>query len=85
MPDSVDLSYAIGLKPAQAIEYFQSKGYNIGFNWHEVEARAHATAFTVAGILRQDIDNFPFTFVAPLGADDDEIRHCSLPLLLLPV
>ncbi|HFT6589247.1 TPA: phage minor head protein [Klebsiella pneumoniae] len=55
MPDSVDLSYAIGLKPAQAIEYFQSKGYTIGFNWHEVEARAHATAFTVAGILRQDI------------------------------
>ncbi|HDE1407704.1 TPA: minor capsid protein [Klebsiella pneumoniae] len=55
MPESVDLSYAIGLKPAQAIEYFQSKGYTIGFNWHEVEARAHATAFTVAGILRQDI------------------------------
>ena len=55
MPDSVDLSYAIGLKPAQAIEYFQSKGYTIGFNWHEVEARAHATSFTVAGILRQDI------------------------------
>ncbi|HCG2926667.1 TPA: minor capsid protein [Escherichia coli] len=55
MPESVDLSYAIGLRPEKAIEYFQSKGYTIGFNWHDVEARAHATAFTVAGVLRQDI------------------------------
>ena len=35
------------------------------------------------GILGEDVDNLPFTFVPPLGADDDEIRHCSLPLLLL--
>ncbi|HDL8234129.1 TPA: minor capsid protein [Yersinia enterocolitica] len=55
MPDSVDLSFAIGLKPEKAIEYFQSKGYTVGFNWHDVEARAHATAFTVAGVLRQDV------------------------------
>jgi hypothetical protein len=37
------------------------------------------------GILREDIDYLPFAFVAPLGADDDEIRHCSLPTLLLPL
>lgn len=51
----VDLSYAIGLKPEEAIRYFEDKGYTIGFNWHDVEARAHATAFTVAGVLKQDV------------------------------
>ncbi|WP_035345441.1 phage minor head protein [Dickeya sp. DW 0440] len=51
----VNLAYAIGLKPEEAIRYFESKGYIIGFNWHDVEARAHATSFTVAGILKQDI------------------------------
>ncbi|RNM17949.1 phage head morphogenesis protein, partial [Dickeya undicola] len=53
--NSVDLAYAIGLKPEEAIRYFESKGYAIGFNWHDVEARTHATASTVAGILKQDI------------------------------
>lgn len=52
---NVDLAYAIGLPPGEAIAYFESKGYVIGFNWHDVEARAHATQFTVAGILKQDI------------------------------
>lgn len=51
----VDLGYAIGLKPEEAIRYFESKGYVIGFNWHDVEARTHATEFTVAGVLKQDI------------------------------
>jgi SPP1 gp7 family putative phage head morphogenesis protein len=53
--NSVDLSYAMGLKPDAGIKYFESKGYTIGFNWYDVEARAHDTAFTVAGILKQDI------------------------------
>ena len=52
---AVDLSYAIGLKPEEAIRYFEDKGYTMGFNWHDVEARAHATAFTVAGVLKQDV------------------------------
>ncbi|WPU22575.1 phage minor head protein [Cedecea neteri] len=51
----VDLGYAIGLKPEEAIRYFESKGYTMGFNWHDVEARTHATAFTVAGVLKQDV------------------------------
>ena len=34
------------------------------------------------GILGKDVDDLPFAFVAPLGPDDDEIRHCSLPLFL---
>lgn len=51
----VNLAEAMMLRPEEAIRYFQSKGYTLGFNWHDVEARAHATAFTVAGILKQDI------------------------------
>ena len=39
----VDLGYAIRLKPEEAIAYFESKGYATGFNWHDIEARAHAT------------------------------------------
>ncbi|MCL6375953.1 phage head morphogenesis protein [Pectobacterium brasiliense] len=54
-PNDVNLGYAIGLKPEEAIRYFESKGYTIGFNWHDVEARAHSTASTVAGILKQDV------------------------------
>ncbi|EPS7972089.1 phage minor head protein, partial [Morganella morganii] len=48
--EAVDLRYAIGLPPAEAIAYFESKGYAIGFNYHDVEAQAHAKAFTVAGV-----------------------------------
>lgn len=51
----VDLRHAIGLPPEKAIAYFESKGYTFGFNWHDVEANAHATAFTVAGVLKQDV------------------------------
>ena len=52
---SVDLSYAIGLPPEEAIRYFEQKGYAIGFNYHDVWAQAHARAFTVAGVLKLDV------------------------------
>lgn len=51
----VDLGYAIGLKPAEAIEYFQAKNFTVGFNWHDVEAETHACSFTVAGIMKMDV------------------------------
>lgn len=51
----VSLGYAIGLKPAQAIDYFQSKNFVVGFNWHDVEAETHACGFTVAGIMKMDV------------------------------
>ncbi|MDE9466877.1 phage head morphogenesis protein [Xenorhabdus bovienii] len=57
MPTSnkINLGYVIGLPPKEAIDYFQRKGYAIGFNWHNVEAQAHARAFTVAGVLKLDV------------------------------
>lgn len=53
--DDIDLGYAYTLAPEEAIEYFKSKGYVIGFNVHDVEAVAHAKAFTVAGVLKLDV------------------------------
>ncbi|WP_420996231.1 phage minor head protein [Cupriavidus sp. 30B13] len=50
-----DLAYAIGLPPAEAIRFFESKGYAVGFKWQDVWAEAHAKAFTVAGVMKMDI------------------------------
>lgn len=55
MPDPVDLSYAIGLAPEEAINYFRAKGYAFSWNWHEVWQEAHAKAFTVAKAMKLDI------------------------------
>ncbi len=54
-PAPVNLSVAIGLPPARAVEYFQAKGYAITRNWHDLWQEAHARAFTVAGAMRLDI------------------------------
>ncbi len=50
-----DLSYAIGLPPEKAIEYFKSKGYALSWNWHDTWQEAHAKAFTVAKAMRMDV------------------------------
>mgnify|MGYP001435128608 CR=1 FL=1 len=54
MPD-VDLSYAIGLPPKEAVAYFEAKGYALSFDWREVWQEAHARAFTVAGVTKLDV------------------------------
>lgn len=53
--DDVDLGYAYTLAPEEAIKYFESKGYAIGFNWHDVQTVAQARAFTVAGVMKLDV------------------------------
>lgn len=55
MPDPVDLSAVFGLPPAQAIEYFKSKGYAITWDWRELWQEAQAQSFTVAKVMRSDI------------------------------
>lgn len=50
-----DLAYAIGLPPEEAIRYFESKGYAVGFKWQDVWQDAHARAFTVAGVMKTDV------------------------------
>ena len=51
----IDLTYAIGLKPEKAIEYFKSKGFAFSWNWEEVWEGANARAFTVAKVMKMDI------------------------------
>lgn len=55
MGDQIDLPFAAELAPAEAIKYFEDKGYEITFNWQEMEEEAHATAFTVAKSMSFDI------------------------------
>lgn len=55
MSDAVDLSYAIGLPPEEAIAYFKGKGFAFSWNWYEVWEEAHAKAFTVAKAMKLDI------------------------------
>jgi SPP1 gp7 family putative phage head morphogenesis protein len=54
MPE-IDLAYAVKLPPRDAIQYFQSKGYQVSWNWWEVWQDAHARAFTVAKATRADV------------------------------
>jgi SPP1 gp7 family putative phage head morphogenesis protein len=54
MPD-IDLKYALDLPPEKTIEYFESKGQKITWDWHEMLNEAHAKAFTVAKVARADI------------------------------
>ncbi|GAB6191144.1 phage head morphogenesis protein [Desulfocastanea catecholica] len=53
--EPIDLVFAFGLPPEKAIAYFRAKGYAIGWDWQDVWERAHARAFTVAKVMRQDI------------------------------
>lgn len=49
------LSFAMGLAPKDAIAYFESKGYQITFNWRDVWQEAQAKAFTVSSVAKVDI------------------------------
>ncbi|EKJ5541451.1 minor capsid protein [Salmonella enterica] len=84
MTGKVDLAYAMQLAPADAIDYFKSKGYAIGFNWYDVQAEANAKAFTVSGVLKLDILADIQSGLAPALDDGDtqrDIERKLLPLL----
>ncbi|EBP4586549.1 phage head morphogenesis protein, partial [Salmonella enterica] len=84
MTGKVDLAYAMQLAPADAIDYFTSKGYAIGFNWYDVQAEANAKAFTVSGVLKLDILADIQNGLAPALNDGDterDIERKLLPLL----
>jgi hypothetical protein len=41
--------------PKEAIEFFQQKGYKIGFSWEDVWQEEHQAGFTVAKVMQLDI------------------------------
>lgn len=55
MAEAPSLGLAMGLPPARALDYFRSKGYEIGWNWQDVWQDAQTRAFTVAKAMRLDI------------------------------
>src|SRR5512139_1801078 len=54
---TIDLAYAIGLPPKDAIAYLAQRGRNLptGLRWQDVWQQAHARAFTVAGVMKADV------------------------------
>lgn len=50
-----NLYYACKLKPKDAIKYFESKGFNISWDWYDTWQEAHAKAFTVAKMTQLDL------------------------------
>jgi SPP1 gp7 family putative phage head morphogenesis protein len=55
MPDPVNLGFAFGLPPEKAVAYFQTKGLQVTTNWRQMDAAAHAKAFTITGITDLDL------------------------------
>lgn len=56
MPDKIpDLSAAFGLAPADAIAWFEAKGYAITWSWRDQWQEIHARAFTAAGVMQADV------------------------------
>ena len=57
MPDasSVDLGYAFGLAPKEAVDYFRAKDFKITHDWRELWQEAHATSFTVSKMAKGDL------------------------------
>lgn len=54
---ALDLGFAISLAPKDAMAYFAQRGLTLktGMRWQDVWESAHARAFTVAGVMRQDV------------------------------
>lgn len=50
-----DLKAAFTMEPKDAVAFFRAKGFQITDQWFEMEAEAHAKAFTVAKAMRMDI------------------------------
>ena len=50
-----ELNALFNLPPEDAISYLKSKGFKIGWDWHETLDEAHSRAFTVAKVARIDL------------------------------
>ncbi len=53
--DGIDLKALFGLAPEKAIEYLDSKGLHVGWNWQDTLDEAHARSFTIAKMTQLDL------------------------------
>lgn len=51
----LDILHLFSLTPDKAVEYLKSKGYIVTKNWMELWKEANTRAFTVAGVMKEDI------------------------------
>lgn len=54
-PSQTELNALFNLEPTDAIDHLKSKGFKIGWDWHETLDDAHSRAFTVAKVARIDL------------------------------
>ena len=54
-PHRPELNALFNRPPADAIAYLESKGYKIGWDWHQTLDDAHSRAFTVAKVAKLDL------------------------------
>lgn len=54
-PNPADLKAIFGLDPKKAVDYLESKGYVITWNWQDMLDQAHDQSFTVAKAMRLDL------------------------------
>lgn len=54
-PHRPELNALFDRPPAEAIDYLESKGYKIGWDWHQTLDDAHSRAFTVAKVAKLDL------------------------------
>ncbi|MEP0004422.1 MAG: phage minor head protein [Balneola sp.] len=55
MPEGIDIAALLNSPPEEIINQFESKGYQVTWNWREMEREAHARAFTVAKAINLDV------------------------------
>ena len=53
--DSIDIKALFGLAPEKAVEYLDSKGLHVGWNWQDTLDEAHARSFTIAKMTQLDL------------------------------
>lgn len=49
------MSQAFKLPPAEAVAFFESKGYKITWDWRSMSSEFHKKAFTVAKVMQADL------------------------------
>ena len=54
-PHRPELNALFKQPPKEAIDYLKSKGFKIGWDWHETLDDAHSRAFTVAKVAKMDV------------------------------
>lgn len=55
IPQRPELNALFNSPPEDAIAYLKSKGFKIGWDWHETLDEAHSRAFTVAKVAKIDL------------------------------